>query len=342
MLGRFRRRALAPPQAAAVPSLGREADASLRRDPYWLSDPRRLGALHARLGAALGEAEAAAALLQAGCLHGLRDAAGALAAGWHGIPRDGEAAPAPRLSLLLTPLAGDALALAGTWREAHEADGRRAALGIGRAPSCFASCGWISGWLSGLLGSDVLALETHCAAAGDAACRVEARAAAAWRTAGDPRALALLARLDFADLRGGLADELAPDEDPEQLAKSLDSELPVVHVWGPVMILPYSGAEDSIATLESVGRDAAAREVAVVVLDLGGALLDATGGALDLEQVLAAVEQRGADTILAGVSPRSEAAIGELAARHCVLRRELPDAIATAFQIAHARRRGTA
>jgi hypothetical protein len=324
--------------ATADTRLGREADASLRRDPHWLCDARRLGALHARLGEALGEAEATAALLQAGCLHGLRDAAATLAAGWHGSGR-GTALRAPRLSLALAPAGPDALEVAGGWRETHEAEGRLAALGGGRAPSCFASSGYVSGWLSGLFGVDVLALEIACAAAGAPSCRVLARPASAWRASGDARALALLERLDFADLRAGLAEDVEADDPPEELARSLDSELPVVHVWGPVMILPFSGADDSIATLESVGRDAAAREVSVVVLDLAGALLDPGGGALALERVLEAVEQRGADAVLAGVSPRSEAVVGELAARRGVLRRDLPQAIATAFQIADSRRR---
>jgi hypothetical protein len=342
VLGRFRR--ATAPLLEPAPSLGREADASLRRDPLWLSDPRRLGALHARLGDALGEAETAAALLQAGCLHGLRDASATLGAGWLGASwrqaaRADRMTAAPRLSLLLQPLPGDDLALAGGWHETHEADGRRASLGPSPAPACFASCGWISGWLSGLLGADLLAVETACRAAGADACRVEVRAADAWRAARDPRALALLARLDFAELRAGIAEELC-DEDDEASARSLDSDLPVVHVWGPVMILPYSGADDSISTLESVGRDAAARDVAVVVLDLGGALLETGGGGVDLERVLSAIEARGAEVILAGVSPRTESVIGALAARHCALRAELPDAIATAFQIADARRRG--
>lgn len=334
-----RRLRRSPAPATADARLGREADASLRAHPSWLTDPRRLGALHGRLAAALGEPDAAAALFQAGCLHGLRDAGQALAAGWR-VGAGAVPGPAPRLSLAFAPTGnGAGLEIAGVWAERHEAEGRVAALGRSAGPCCFASSGYASGWLSGLLGGDVLAVEVECAAAGAPACRFVARPAGDWRVEGDRRALALLARLDFADLRDGAADDVAEPEPPEELAAALDGDLPVVHVWGPVMVLPYTGADDSIATLESVSRDAAARDVCVVVLDLGGAILDRVAGAIALERVLDALACRGAETVVAGVSPRSEAVVADLAARHMLLRAELPVAIAAAFQLADARRR---
>lgn len=325
--------------AKADSRLGLEADASLRAHPHWLTDARRLGALHARLAAALGEPAAAAALLQAGCLHGLRDAAEALAAGWTGGTGAAPGRP-PRLALTFLPIGGRVgPELAGGWAERHEADGRVAALGRSAAPCCFASSGYASGWLSGLLGEDVLAVEVECAAAGATACRFVARPVGDWRAHGDRRALPLLERLDFAELRAGVAADAPEAEPPEELAPSLDGDLPVVHVWGPVMVLPFSGAEDSIATLESVSRDAAARDVSVVVLDLGGALLERVSGTIALERVLDALACRGADAVVAGVSPRNAAVVEEVAARHMLLQADLPAAIAAAFQLADARRR---
>jgi hypothetical protein len=335
----LRRRRPSGSSATADSRLGLEADASLRAHPHWLTDARRLGALHARLSAALGESEAAAALLQAGCLHGLRDAAEALATGWSG-GTGAASGRAPRLSLTFLPLAGGAESdLAGGWPERQEAEGRIAALGRSAAPCCFATAGYASGWLSGLLGEDILAVEVECAAAGATACRFVARRVGDWRASGDRRVAPLLARLDFAELRAGVAEDAPEPDPPEELAPALDGDLPVVQVWGPVMVLPFSGADDSIATLESVSRDAAARDVSVVVLDLGGALLERVGGAIALERVLDALACRGADTVVAGVSPRNAAVVEEVAARHMLVKAELPAAIAAAFQLADARRR---
>ena len=77
----------------------------------------------------------------------------------------------------------------------------------------------------------------------------------------------------------------------------------------------------------------------VVVLDLGGAILDSDLGAVVLEQVLEAIEQRGADTILTGVSPISEPVVADLEIRRLVVHKDLPEAVAAAFQIADAQQR---
>jgi hypothetical protein len=105
------------------------------------------------------------------------------------------------------------------------------------------------------------------------------------------------------------------------------------------MVLPYSGASASISALELIEYDSLARDVSVVVVDLSGAYLDAAAGALGLERVVEAIEQRGADAVLAGVSSASAPGIAALARRHLTLHHELPLAIATAFQIADAQRR---
>ena len=50
----------------------------------------------------------------------------------------------------------------------------------------------------------------------------------------------------------------------------------------------------------------------VVIVDLGGAIIDEGFGAASLEQVLDAVEGWGAEPILAGISPLSERAVADL------------------------------
>ena len=125
----------------------------------------------------------------------------------------------------------------------------------------------------------------------------------------------------------------------EEAPASFDPASPAVHVWGPVMILPFSGLEESLRAIDLIGRDPAAREVAVVVIDLSGAVIDEGFGAVSLENVLEAVEAWGAEPILAGVSPLSEPVVAELEGNHLVVRKPLPEAVAVAFQIAHAQRR---
>ena len=322
--------------------LGAQARATLRDDPRLLCDPRGLGELHARLAEGLGEEEAAAALLQAGFLVGLRDALHGLEDGWRADrPLAGPcAASGPRLPFAALASGADggrSIDLTGCWHGGGEAEGRLAALGRSRRPSCFVSAGYTSGWLTGLLGSDVLAVETECTAAGAPRCTFRARAAQAWAGARERGARRALGRLDFADLRRRVEEPepAAWDDDPDEM----DPELPVVHVWGPVMVVPFAGPDDSISALDLIARDDAARDVSVVVVDLGGAILDTGFGALALERVLDAIERRGADAVLAGVCPLSEPVVAALEARHLLLHGELPAAIAAAFQIADAQQR---
>ena len=105
------------------------------------------------------------------------------------------------------------------------------------------------------------------------------------------------------------------------------------------MVLPFSGSDECLRAIDLIGRDPAAGEVSVVVLDLSGAVIDEGFGAVALENVLEAIEAFGAEPVLAGVSPLSERVVGELQGSHLVLRKDLPMAIASAFQIAHAQRR---
>jgi len=333
-LRRIRRHPHPDPQRVL---LGAQAEATLQDDPGLLGDPGRLGELHARLAEGLGEEEAAAALLQAGFLLGLRDALHEIEDGWradHALPTPS----GPRLPFAALAAAGGgrSIDLTGAWHGRGEAEGRLAALGRSRRPSCFVSAGYTSGWLTGLLGSDVLAVETACAAAGAPRCTFRARAAQAWAGERQRGARRALGRLDFAALRrrAGEPDPAPTDEDDE----TVDPALPVVHVWGPVMVVPFAGADDSISALDLIARDEAARDVSVVVVDLGGAILDAGFGALALERVLDAIERRGADAVLSGVRPVSEPVVAALEARHLLLHWDLPEAIAAAFQIADAQR----
>jgi len=104
------------------------------------------------------------------------------------------------------------------------------------------------------------------------------------------------------------------------------------------MVLPYTYTEEVLATIEMLGRDESTRGVRVVVIDLSEAILDEGFGAAGLEQALETIERWGAEAILAGVSPLNEPVIDGLDSQHMVTRKDLPDAIATAFQITEAQR----
>src|SRR5262249_13953415 len=129
----------------------------------------------------------------------------------------------------------------------------------------------------------------------------------------------------------------APEETPE--GERYEPGSPVIHVWGPVMILPFAGPDECLRSLDLLGRDAGARAVRVVIVDLSGAVIDEGFGAASLEQVLAAVESWGAEPVLTGISPLSEPVVADLQKTHLVIRKDLPEAIASAFQIAEAQRR---
>jgi hypothetical protein len=78
--------------------------------------------------------------------------------------------------------------------------------------------------------------------------------------------------------------------------------------------------------------------VRVVVLDLRNRVLDEGFEAAALESVIEAVETWGAELILTGISPISESMVMELETAHLLLRKNLAEAIATAFQVSEAQR----
>jgi hypothetical protein len=78
--------------------------------------------------------------------------------------------------------------------------------------------------------------------------------------------------------------------------------------------------------------------VRTVVVDLRGEGLDEGFTAAALEQILETVEAWGAEAILTNVSPLAEPVVADLEVKHLLLRKDLPEAIAAAFQIAEAQR----
>ena len=321
----------------SAPALAFDPDWELAHELRMLLDARFLGALHADLREQLGADAAAGTLFQLGFLHGLRDAARALRDEPCANAGDRAGAPAaPRLAMDLAPVEDEAACettLRGGWPEQHEAVARVARLGASAEPACHLSAGYTSGWLSGVFERDVLAFELTCAARGEEACRFEAREAGAWSRRDAPELRARVRSFPFSSLRVVVAREIEA-EAAVSAASSYDPEAAAIHVWGPVMILPFAGIEESMEALGLIGRDPEARQVSVVLVDLADAILDEAWGAMALERMLEAIEGWGAEPILTGVSPLSERVVADLEREHLIVRKDLPDAIAYAFQIA--------
>jgi anti-anti-sigma regulatory factor len=329
-------------QSPALEALGLDLESTLNEEPRFLLDVCFLGALHAELVEHLGRDAAHATLLQLGLLHGLRDAALVLRAGFgHSALELPAGFPVtPRLAIRLGPHAAgsaDRFELRGSWPERHEAEAYLAAVGRGEGPTCFVSSGYTSGWLSGIFDADLLAVEAECSATGDATCRFIARETAAWRNTSDPRVSYLIDSLPFPAFRQLVAKHLESRPEPDR-GDAFEAGAPVIHVWGPVMVIPFSGPEESLRALELIGRDPGARDVRVVIVDLSGAIIDEGFGAVALEQILGAIESWGAEPILAGISPLSAPVLEGLESTHLVIHKDLPEAIAAGFQIAELHR----
>jgi predicted hydrocarbon binding protein len=225
----------------------------------------------------------------------------------------------------------------GSWPEHYEADARLSKFGPESAPCCALSAGYTSGWLSGTLDRDILVVEDHCKARGDEACTFLARSVGDWRDRSDAASLRLLPNLSFEGFRDISRGNGEPSTKPENLPP-LDFDTSMVHVWGPVMVLPFSNIDEALHTVEMLGRDPDTSNVRAVVVDLLGEGLDEGFTAAALEQILETVEAWGAEAILTNVSPLAEAMVADLEVKHLLLRKDLPEAIAVAFQIAEAQR----
>lgn len=169
-------------------------------------------------------------------------------------------------------------------------------------PVCHVSAGYCSGWYSALLGEFLLVRELACTAHGAERCEFDARPADAWRAARDPQAATLLAYLDFEAMRQAALAKLAGDEEEAEgsMMGAFDPLSPAVHVWGPVMILPYSGSVDSLEAVQTILGDLGPAALRVVVLDLTGARVDAlerTG----LLRLLELLEAHKLESILVGL-----------------------------------------
>ena len=326
----------------AIGALGFDPEAVLLKEPGILLDPNFLSALHAELQSELGKSDANLTLLQMGFLHGLQDAMRVVQAAFGHEQPESQSQAGPSLAFQLRATADGeqpgAISLQGLWPEHIEASAYFAALGEPEHPACFLSAGYTSGWLSGTLDADILALESSCSACGADSCGFAAREASVWRESGDPTAVKILDALPFAVFRAFVQANLDPIDDRKSAFDRVDPGSSIVHIWGPVMVIPFQDSDAALNAVELIGRDPAAHDVSVVVVDLSGAIIDEAFGALALEQLVERIETWGAEAVFAAVSPLSEAAVADLERQPLCIHKDIAEAIAAAFQLANAQR----
>lgn len=329
--------------------LGFGPDTALMNDPKLFVDGRFLASLLVELNDELDERKGALALFQIGLLHGLRDAARMSRSHETGSLSASSAQTADTTPLVMHWASGirtdtsGRLSVEGSWPERHEANARCSRLGPPASPHCKMSAGYTTGWLCGTMDRLLVVREVECAATGDEACRFEAREATEWQASGDADMQWLLSQVPFETFRK-LADspsiesDLNPAVDGIVMEGGFDRSQSVVHIWGPVMVLPLTTLDEALGTVDMLGRDPGIGEIRAVVVDLRERPLDEGFDAAALEQILETIESWNAQSLITGVSPVSEAAIASLEVSHLVLRKDLPEAIATAFQISDAQR----
>jgi len=244
----------------------------------------------------------------------------------------------PRLPLLFGPEGGKLAArFTGSLAKSVEATAHRSRFPAAADPICFLSAGYAAGWYTELLGEKVLVRERTCTACGATSCTFEARRLDDWLEAGDPWIGELLPYLDFEGLRARAlkaVPELELDEPEGEMLGSFDPMSPALHVWGPVMVLPYGGAMHGESSLEAIRADLGDEQIRVVVVDLTGARIEALERA-GLARLVDHLESLHLEPILAGLHPSAEAALRRDAQSlgAPLIARSISEGIALGFQL---------
>jgi hypothetical protein len=327
-------------------ALGFGPDSALMSEPKLFIDSAFLGALQKELFDELGKEGAERALFHIGLIHGLRDASRISDAQ---PQRYGPLPPCSCLPLAIrfgSQKTTDGLVeVAGAWLDHFEADARLLKVGTSPSPTCSLSAGYTSGWLSGTLDRDVIAVERTCRAAGDECCTFVARDEATLRDSsqeydGQRLSVAALRTIvcEAADTGASRHGHEFETTTVPVLLTPLDADESAVHIWGPVMIMPFTGREDSLDSIEAMGNDEALRGVRVIVLDLCNEVLDEGAGTTALESLIEDIQSQNVEVILTRISSLSQNSVAELQPNLFLSRKDLPEAIAYAFQIAEAQR----
>lgn len=290
-----------------------DAFARLRRYAVALAGPHEAPALLYRLGFDRGWADGAAVAAQFGKDTPLRSQLAG-----------------PPLRLLFSPTEGRVPEdFGGELSRSLEAE-THVESGYDGSAACHLTAGYAAGWYSSILGQTILVTEDRCSAAGAVSCHFRARPAQHWASDQEVGPLDL-AR--YVEPRS--SDSCAPPDESAGGDRGFDHHSAAVHVWGPVMVVPYAGVEDTNAALEAVREDLGEEAVRVVVVDLAGARLDELEACRVME-VIGRLEGEGLDVVISGVRARTSILGTRISRRgHALMVPDLTEGIARAFQIAY-------
>lgn len=242
----------------------------------------------------------------------------------------------PVLPLLFEPSHGRIeTRFAGALHRSIEAELHAHSFSAAQDPICFVTAGYAAGWYTELLDAQILVKETTCVGRGDAHCSFEARRLDDWT--GDASMAEILPYLDISALRArarsaaAAQDSASMEDGDDEAMMCSDPSSPAVHVWGPVMVLPYSGADDCSVAIDTIVGDIGAGQVRVVLVDLLGMRLDSIEAA-GLTQLLAYVRGHEMESIVVGISRLEGSRLGvPVTSTLCVP--DMAEGIALSFQM---------
>jgi hypothetical protein len=313
------------------------AEASTTTAREALESAQALGELRADVLGLLGPEYGFGVLFETGFREGMLDGL-RVARGFHRAVPFGPRIAGPGLPMVFRPERGTlGDTFSGVLDHCCEARFPDASVDTDDQPGCAVTAGYASGWYSAILGSSLLVREVECVSRGEKACLFEARPIHAWVGGEDRWAEQVLPFLDLESIRERIAAELEPEQECESFASEFDQDSLAAHVWGPLLILPYTGYDDCEDSLEAVRLDPTCQGVSVAVVDVSRAEID-EGETLQLSRVLAALEEEGLELIVAGLSPDAAARFDAARpSRTAVARaRDVAEAIALGFQLSQA------
>jgi hypothetical protein len=265
-------------------------------------DPAALDELRRNAFETIGLPWAVGVLYGVGLGQGLRDGL-RVAHAFGGVLSAQPEMPGAPVPLLFTPQGGrSGRRMTGTLRHSPEARLHLATYPPPAGPICLVSAGYSAGWYSALLGEFYLVRETACLALGAPDCRFDARPARDWTGQDGEWARELLPYLDYDQLLESAREQLALDrqEPGGEGVGGFDPLSPAAHVWGPVLVLPYSGTEDSLAAVEVIRADVGPEQIRVAVIDVTGVRIEAIEAA-GLLRLIDALQTLDIEVVLAGL-----------------------------------------
>ena len=316
--------------------LGFGLKSRLMSDSRVLVDAHFQGILFHELNEKLGGELAGNVRAQIGLYHGLREGLAALGSAQTDLPHD--APPAPACPTVPIRLRGcgkrSEFEIRGTWCDTAEA---RAEASRGTAsPQCTLTSGYASGWLSGLFGREIAAFEVACENTGAERCHFVARNANAWQSEGHSEKCAFIDALPFELFRRSLeslpADLDLPSETTEVPAAS------AAQVWGPVMILPVHEPSEALRNVQAIASRRDYEDIRAVVINFPQEKACFPSILGPIETILNLVTSWGAEPVLANVPATLGPALQKRALGPYLIRPNLNEAVASAFQIVDAQK----